>query len=448
MGNRPSKIGNSMRWLLIFWIFILSAVAYLDRVNISIAGASIAAEYHLTDVRLGYVFSSFLIGYALCQAPGGRLADRFGPRRVIALAVLWWGMFTVLTASVPAGLGGALALLICVRMLLGAGEAMIYPASNQFVSKWIPTTERGLANGLIFAGVGAGAGATPPLITYIMIHHGWRASFWISAALGVAAGAVWLVAARDTPDQHPWVSTHELTHIEAGLTVPVGNAQWTAPQLPWRVILRSKEVAAMALSYFTYGYVAWIFFSWFFIYLARVRGLNLRASAVFAMLPFLAMSAGSAAGGVFSDALTRRCGKRSGRCLFSLAVMLLAAAFLASGAHVHSARLASIVLAGGAGSLYLSQSCYWSVTADIAGNSSGSVSGLMNMGGQIGGAVTASLTPAIAGAYGWTASFVVAAGLCSLGGLAWLLVNPERSLAEGLRPRPVVLIPSERTGAP
>jgi ACS family glucarate transporter-like MFS transporter len=167
-----------------------------------------------------------------------------------------------------------------------------------------------------------------------------------------------------------------------------------------------------------------------------VRGLNLKASAFFAMLPFLAMAAGSTAGGALSDALTRRLGKRRGRCLFSLVVMLLAAAFLASGAHIASVRLAAIMLAGGAGSLYLSQSCYWSVTADIAGNASGSVSGLMNMGGQIGGAVTASLTPAIAGAYGWTASFLVAAALCALGGLAWLLVSPERKLEEDLIPRP------------
>lgn len=427
-----------MRWVLIFWIFVLSAVAYLDRVNISIAGASIASEYHLTDVKLGYVFSSFLIGYAACQAPGGRLADRFGPRRVITLAVLWWGLFSVLTASVPVRLGAALLVLIAIRMLLGAGEAVIYPASNQFVSKWIPTTERGVANGLIFAGVGAGAGATPLLITAIMIRYGWRASFGISAALGVIAGAVWYLAARDTPESHPWVSARERGHIEAGLTLDpdtieqqrTGRPRLEKAQLPWRAILTSREVVAMALSYFSYGYVAWIFFSWFFIYLNRVRGLNLKASAVFSMLPFLAMAAGSLGGGAVSDALTRHLGKRSGRCLFSLVVMLLAAAFLVVGAHVGSATIASIVLAGGAGSLYLSQSCYWSVTADIAGNSSGSVSGLMNMGGQIGGAVTASLTPAIADAYGWTASFLVAAGLCALGGLVWLLVDPERPLME------------------
>jgi MFS transporter, ACS family, glucarate transporter len=413
-----------MRWFLISWIFILGAVGYLDRVNISVAGSSIAAEYGLSYVQLGYVFSSFLIGYAIFQTPCGRLADRFGPRRVIALAVVWWGIFTVLTASVPVAIGRPLLLFIPIRFLLGAGEAIIYPASNHFVANWIPTTERGLANGLIFAGVGAGAGLAPPLVTYIMIHHGWRASFWVSAVIGLGAGAVWYLVARDTPDEHPRVAASELARIKAGLTFKRDDGG----HLPWGEILQSKEVVATTLSYFTYGYVAWIFFAWFFTYLAKVRGLNLKSSAEFAMLPFLAMAGGSTLGGFISDRLTRRFDKRLGRCVFAFGAMLLAAVFLASGSQVASATLASVVLAGGAGALYLSQSAYWSITADIAGNSSGSVSGLMNMGGQIGGAVTASLTPAIAAAYGWTASFLVAAALCSLGGLAWLLVNPERSL--------------------
>jgi ACS family glucarate transporter-like MFS transporter len=106
----------------------------------------------------------------------------------------------------------------------------------------------------------------------------------------------------------------------------------------------------------------------------------------------------------------------------------LAAVFVAFGSHVADARLASVVLAGGAGALYLSQSSFWAVTADIAGNAAGVVSGFMNMGGQIGGAVTASLTPAIATRFGWTASFVVAAVLSALGAVAWLFVKPERVL--------------------
>jgi ACS family glucarate transporter-like MFS transporter len=110
--------------------------------------------------------------------------------------------------------------------------------------------------------------------------------------------------------------------------------------------------------------------------------------------------------------------------------MGLAAIFIASGSQVQGVRLASVVLAGGAGALYLSQSSFWSVTADIAGASAGSVSGFMNMGGQIGGALTGSLTPWIAVRYGWTASFLVAAGLCLLGALCWLVVNPVNTLVE------------------
>ncbi len=172
---RPEK--SNVRWLLIFWMFILSAVAFLDRVNISIAGSSIASAYHLSNVQLGWVFSALLWGYALFQTVGGRLADRVGPRRVLAAGVIWWGIFTALTAAIPAGISNALILFIATRFLLGAGEAVMYPASNQFVARWIPTQERGIANGWIFAGVGAGAGLSPPLITYLMLNYGWRASF-------------------------------------------------------------------------------------------------------------------------------------------------------------------------------------------------------------------------------------------------------------------------------
>jgi ACS family glucarate transporter-like MFS transporter len=421
-GSRPSHV----RWFLIFLLFTLSAVAFLDRVNISIAGSSLAAAYHLSNVQLGWVFSAFLIGYALFQTPGGRLADRFGPRRVLAGGVIWWGIFTILTAAVPTGIAGALFLFVSIRFLFGAGEAVVYPASNQFISRWIPAQERGAANGWIFAGVGAGAGLSPPLITFLMLHFGWRSSFYVCAVIGLLAGLIWFIAARDTPEEHPSVSASELAFIRAGL--PRQNSSQKRKLIPWSVVLKSKEVWAITLSYFSFGYVAWIFFSWFYIYLAQVRSLNLKASAFYAMLPFLAMAACCPLGGYLSDRLTRSYGPRVGRCYLAAVVIAATAVFLVFGARVESAQLASVVLAGGAGSLYLSQSSFWSVTADIASSSSGSVSGFMNMGAQIGGAVTASLTPAIAARFGWTASFFVAAGLCVLGALAWIVVDPHRVL--------------------
>jgi ACS family glucarate transporter-like MFS transporter len=420
--TRPSH--SQIRWLLVSLLFVLSAVAFLDRVNISVAGTLISQEFHLSKVQLGWVFSAFLLGYAFFQTIGGRLADRFGSRRVLAGGVVWWGIFTAITACVPSQLPYTLVLFITARFLLGAGEAIIYPASNQFVARWIPTAERGIANGWIFAGVGAGAGLTPPIITYVMHTYGWRASFWLCSAIGIVAGAIWYLASRNTPEEHPRVSASELQHIRGGM--PSESA--AAPMLSWSKVLASKDVLAVTASYFCYGYVAWIFFSWFYIYLAEVRGLNLKASAWYATLPFLAMAVACPVGGLINDALTSRVSAYCGRSVVAAIAMMLTAIFLATGSVVTSTRLASVVLAGGAGTLYLSQSSFWSVTADIGGRSSGSVSGVMNMGGQIGGAVTASLTPIIAGHFGWTTSFWVAAALSVLGASTWLLVTPSAVL--------------------
>jgi ACS family glucarate transporter-like MFS transporter len=192
--------------------------------------------------------------------------------------------------------------------------------------------------------------------------------------------------------------------------------------------VRSREVWAVTVSYFCYGYVAWIFFSWFFRYLVKVRGLDLKASSFYSMLPFLAMLVCCLAGGTVNDRLTKRRGPRIGRCGVAVVGMAVAGIVIAFGSQVEGVRLASVVLAGGAGALYFAQSSFWSVTADIAGGSAGSVSGFMNMGGQLGGALTGSLTPWIAAQYGWTASFLVAAGLAVLGAICWLAVDPQKTL--------------------
>src|SRR5258708_6529982 len=364
---------SHVRWFLVFWLFILSGVVDLDGGNMSSGGGAIAEAYHRRDVQLGKGFSAMLVGYALFQTVGGRLADRFGPRRVLAAGVMWWGIFTALTAMVPANIAGALFIFVAVRFLLGAGEAVIYPSANQFIARWIPATERGIANGWIFAGVGAGAGLTPLLVTYIMVHYGWRSSFWVCSIIGFIAGAVWFVNARDNPAEHSGVSASELTLIRSGLTQPslTNNAK---SLVPWGRVVQSKAVCAVTLIYFCYCYVAWIFFSWFYRYLAKVRGLDLNASAFYTMLPFLAILVCCLLGGAINDRLTKWQGPRVGRCGLAAFAIAIAGIFIAFGSQVQSARLASVLLAGGAGALYLSQSSFWSVTADIAGASSGSVS--------------------------------------------------------------------------
>ena len=418
--------GGRIRWVLVFWMFIIASIIFIDRVNISVAGKDIITQFHLTNVQLGSISSAFLLGYALFQVPNGRLADAWGPRSVLTIGLIWWAAFAALTGSVPAGLRGGLLLFVLIRFFLGAGEAVVFPACNRVVARWIPISERGLANGIIFAGVGFGAGVTPPLVTAIMLHWGWRWSFWLSAMSGGVAALVWFLLVRDEPEQHPWVGAKEMQWIRAGTEGAIKKLD-----LPWRRALRSREVLALSLSYFTFGYAAYIFFTWFFLYLVNTRGLNLKSSALYSMLPFLSMTAGSLIGGAINDITTRRFGQRFGRAGIATIGMLLAAVFIALGSHAQSARLASIVLAGGAGALYLAQSSFFSASADVGGHFAGSISGLMNMACQIGGVITASLTPLIAGHYGWNASFGTAAALCVIGAAAWLAVDPRRTLLEG-----------------
>jgi MFS transporter, ACS family, glucarate transporter len=422
------------RFLLAFWLFVLSAISFLDRTNISIAGLQISSEYGLGNQRLGWIFSAFLIGYAGFQVPAGWLASRFGPRLVITLGVVWWGVATALTTLIPPGIPQAVMLLIGIRFALGAGEAVIYPAANQFVARWVPVQERGFINGLIFAGVGAGSGLTPPLLAWFILHHGWRSAFWFSAVIGVIAGAVWWWAARDTPEEDPKVSPSELAIIRQGIVadpgVKAGQAGGPAPvAISWRAILSRRDLPALIISYFGFGYTAWIFFSWFFLYMAQVRGFNLKASALFSMLPFLSMTIGCLAGGAISDRLTRTYGLRVGRCGLASVAFFFTAIFLVLGSRVQSPQLAGVILAGGAGALYVSQSSFWSVSADIAGRSSGVFSSMVNMGAQVGGAVTASLTPWVAQRFGWTTSFAIAAALAVVGALLWMTVHPERPLS-------------------
>ncbi|HUO21381.1 MAG TPA: MFS transporter [Caulobacteraceae bacterium] len=410
-----------IRWLVTMVTFLVAGVSFLDRNNISIAAASVQKDFGLSDQKMGVVFSAFVAGYALCQPLAGRVADRFGPHKVVTVGILWWSLFTAAVAFVPAGQSWSLLALLGVLAALGVGESVIFPSSNRLVAAWIPIPERGRANGLIFAGVGVGASVAPPLITYLILNHSWRWSFVASAMIGVVAGLLWLGLVRSKPQDHPWISRAELDKIETGIAgqgMDHGGATLSHA-------LRNPSIWLLSLSYFCYGYVAYIFFTWFFKYLSVVRGLNLKSSAVYATLPFLAMAIGSTLGGVISDRLTRRFGPRVGRSFFGSFALLLAGGFIWGVTSAHGAEVTAIILAGGAGALYLSQSVYWSVSADLGGRSAGSVSGVMNMSNQIGGVVTASLTPYLAHAFGWNASFLFAAVLCAVSAGCWLAINPR-----------------------
>ena len=429
--SKASGARFPVRYLLVLWLMVISAAVYLDRINISIASSGIGKEFSISNVRMGWVYAAFLVGYAGLQIPAGVLARRLGPRRTLGLLGVWRPIFIVLIAFIPHGFGNPLIILILLRFALGAGEATMFPATSQFVERWFPVSERGKANGLIFAGIGL-SGLTTRLMGKIILRFGWRATFCFSASVGALAGLVWYLAARNTPEEHPWVSDAERELIVSQRRVKAAakedDAQYGKHKIPWLQIFSSKAIIAVTLSYFAYGYVAWMFYTWFYTYMAQARGLNLKTSALYTMLPFLAMTAGCLLGGVLSDSIAKRYGLRQGRCTLSAVSLAITAVLLVLGSRIESAMAAAFMLAFGVGVLFIAQSIYWAVAADISGEYVGVVSGIMNMGAQVGGVCTAAFTPVIAAHFGWNASFSTAAAIAALGAIAWLVIDPKRDV--------------------
>ncbi len=422
MRQGPTRV----RWAILALLFAISVVTYVDRVNISVTARQMMPALGLTEVEMGQVFSAFVLGYALFQVPGGWLGDHWGARRVLALAVLWWSFFTALTAvaaTLPLaallGISGALA---AVRFLIGVGEAAALPNFNRAVANWLPAQERGLGMGIAIGGLGIGSALTPPVTAWIMVTFGWQAAFYAGATLGLVVAALWFWFATDRPEDHPWVNEAEAALIrDAG---PEGAPGAT----PWRRLVGTPTVWWLVLSYSCLGYVAYVYLSWFYLYLVNVRGFDVLRGALLASTPFLAISIFAPLGGWATDRLAASLGANRGRAGVGAAGMALSALCILLGAELDAPYLAIAWLALGAGWLYFTVGAYWSATVDLSKRYAGTLSGLMNTGANLGGTLSPTLTPWLADRFGWTAALGAAAGIALLGGLLWRFIRPGDGL--------------------
>ncbi len=422
----PEQRASRVRWQILGLLFVISVVTYIDRVNIAVAGKLMMPAFGLSDVQMGTVFSSFVLGYALFQIPGGWLGDRWGARRVLTAAVLWWSLFTALTAIVGQSwlseAIGVLGALLTVRFLIGVGEAAALPNFNRTVANWFAPSERGLGMGVSIGGIGFGSAITPPLVAWLMMRYGWPVAFYVTGTIGLFVAAAWYGLARDRPHEHPRVNAAELAQItQTTQTAPTAATESAAP--PFTSLLKRPAVWFLTLSYTMLGYIAYIYLSWFFLYLVNVRHFTVLQGSFWAAGPFLAMAVGCPAGGWLSDRLTTRYGHRIGRAGVGGAGLLLTAGFIYTGAMADDPYAAIVLLSLGAGILYATVGAYWASTIDLSRHHAGALSGLMNMGANLGGVISPTLTPLIGDAWGWPAALTVAAGAAVLGGLLWLGVT-------------------------
>lgn len=287
--NNEFRRKRRTAWAITAVLFGGSVVNYMDRAVLGVVMPQIRRDLVLTNQQYGWVINAFLMAYMISYVLGGRLADRFGYRRVVAYAIGTWSL-----AGMSHVLVRGLVSLALVRAVLGLGEAAFYPAAIAGMSAWFPPKDRAKAVGLLLSALSVGTLLTVPLVAWITAHHGWRASF-------LATGAVGFLLLP------PWRMLHRRTGTGWGATgAEARNNTDPGARTPLTFVLRTRKywcvLAARGCSD-----AAWYFYLfWMPGYFQETRGLSLEAVGRLLWIPYFAAGVGSLAGAWFSSVLMQR----------------------------------------------------------------------------------------------------------------------------------------------
>jgi ACS family glucarate transporter-like MFS transporter len=399
-------------WPLVTLLCATATAGYICRVNVSIAGVQMMEEFGLNQIQMGYVFSAFLLGYAIFQVPGGMLADRLGASRVLRAAAFCWVLISILHTPIGWGPFGstpaaALSILLLVRFVLGSAAAPTYPAAAQGVSRWVERAHRGRATGIVIASVGLGPAIAPLLVSTTMLQWGWRTAILISALPAMAVALIWTGLRRLSSAPIQTNTTQES---------PIGVSR-TAPGL------RTRSFILLSLSYALQGYVGYIFVSWFYLYLVQERNFDLLRGALLSSLPWILSIISIPLGGWISDRLVPVLGATWGRRTVPVLGLAVSGVFISIGAHTENAVIAALSLALATALVLCVEGPFWATMLEISGSKSGTGGGIMNTGCNIGGLLSPVLTPLIASYIGWEYALHTAAGIAVVAAVLWFGID-------------------------
>jgi MFS family permease len=395
---------------------------------------------------MGLVFGAFWLAYALFEIPGGWLGDRMGARSTLTRIVLAWSLFTALT-----GIATGFVSLLVYRFLFGVGEAGAYPNMARIQSRWLPFLERARAGGALWLAARWGAAFAPLLfgtltrgIESLQATFGgssalqsfaatpsWRIGFFAAGLFGVFWCLAFYPWFRDEPSEKESISSTELRHImagreEMGVEAPI-------PRI-WVRLFTSKSLCAMA-AYYVFGSFGWSFFvSWMPRYMKDVHGVAFQQSEASSAWPLMCGGVACLLGGLLSDAMVRRTGRRRlGRALFPIIGCAVAAAAMLAIPHVTTQRDAIVLMCVAAAAFDFGQAANWASIVDIGGRHAGIAMGLINMLGNFGNAVQPYVGARIFNSFGWRTLFVVYAAAFLLAMLMWIIINPTRTFYDERR---------------
>jgi len=361
---------------------------YAQRGALSAVAPYMIQELGLSPAIMGVLLSAFFWVYSFMQMPAGWLVDRYGVRRSYAIGFAFWSTISALT-----GLANGLAALIAARVLLGAGQSVAFPASARAVANWFPDRERGTVTGAYLMGVRLGQALVSIAAGYFLAAYGWKMFFMVIGLVPL----VWLL---------PWNAFLKKWE-HRGVPVATTTAKAPAPSFVKSLhLFRNRTVFGIFLGFFAYDYVWYVYLTWLPGYLVLGRGFTAKEMGFYSSVPFLAMSATIMLAGLASDWLIRKgwqeMAVRKGFIVAGLAIACLIVPAGMVEDKMTSVWLLAVSLCG----LGLASPNTWTLTQAVCSKSIvGTVSGIQNFGGNVGGIIAPALTGYIAHV---THSFILA----------------------------------------
>src|SRR5215210_2242270 len=407
------------RYKVLALLCSLTTLTYLDRICISIVGVRIKTEFTLSNEEFGWVLASFSLAYALFEIPSGVLGDRIGPKALFIRIVLLWSLFTALT-----GLATGLISLMVIRFLFGVGESGTYPNCMIVISRWFPVQEIGRS--LTWVGIGSqiGSAIAPLIIIPIAVSYGWRASFYVNAAIGVIWVLICYVWFQNFPSQMVKITPQEVKYIES-------NRRFSSNHhiISWKVILKNRKLWALMLMYFCCQWANYFFVAWMPVYLIEGKHFTENVMKEIVITLFIVGILGFLIGGFVGDFLVRLKGLRFGRRFVGMFGLGLCGILIFLSAILPQNNFVAFCLIAANGFFSFGVMVSYAVCTDIGRNNAGTVTGAMNFFGQMGAFFLAIIFGKMVDVtHNFDYPLFVVAFVMLTGCLLWLAIDPLKQL--------------------
>ena len=401
----------------------VAVIIYVHRVGFARALPEVSADLNLSDSQAGWLIAAFLLAYGGFEMPWGWAGDRFGVRHLFPVLVLGWSLMTGCLA-----LTGSFAMLLVLRFLFGFFQAGAFPALSRMMTDWMPSRQRGFAQGSIWMSTRVGGMIIPLVLGPLMLWCGWQRALWIIASLGALWAVLFWPWFRDKPREMASVNEAEQALIASGRAP---GHESSHPSVPWGQLLTSRSAWSLCLMYGFGGFAANFYVTFLPKFLKDHRRLPEADVNLLSSLPFMCGAIACLAGGLLSDGIIRWTGNRKWGRRFNGTVGTIIAGFgwLAL-AHTESTLALAIILCLIFTCNDLAMGPAWACCADIGERHAGTLGGAMNMVGNLAGAVGNLVAGYLFEAHRPELVFTIYAFSFWLGTVCWLNVDATERLHE------------------